>query len=325
MSDELMSDDPMSDEPMSDEPMSDATKAYDPKAYDPKAILCPYCGDAQKPALACRSCGGSFDQWSLAATQNDMGTWQVRDSSRPHFIGLSHEAIVAAIRAGEIGMNSIVRGPTTRQFWTLARRAPGIAHLFGRCHACQSPVAPAAPSCSACGTVPSTPPARNFAGLPAIERVATPADAVPDLAGFIEDSGVLLVRVTAVAEERVAVAPVVVAAPTPTPTPTPRDAVSIVDRALAERTRKLERTNRALFAAVVVASIGAVVLFFFLFDKLEQNRRLQSIVRQRDAEIAKAKQAQDERDRKAPAAVTPVVNAPQPELPKIPETPRATP
>lgn len=294
---------------------------------DPKAILCPYCGDAQKPALACRSCSGSFDRWSLAATQNDMGTWHVRDSSRPHFIGLSQEAIIAAIRAGEIGMNSIVRGPTTRQLWTLARRAPGIAHLFGRCHACQAPVAPAAPTCGGCGTVPSTPADRNFAGLPAIERVATPADAVPDLSGFIEDSGVLLVRVSAVPEERALAAPAVVAATShvAAPAAAPRDSVSIVDRALAERTRRLERTNRALFAAVVVASIGAVVLFFFLFDKLEQNRRLQSTVRQRDAEIAKAKQAQDERDRKAPAAVTPVVNAPQPELPKIPETPRTTP
>jgi len=287
---------------------------------DPKAILCPYCGDAQKPALACRSCGGNFDQWSLAATQNDMGTWQVRDSSRPHFIGLSHEAIVAAIRAGEIGMNSIVRGPTTRQFWTLARRAPGIAHLFGRCHACQAPVTPATPICGACGTVPSTPPTRNFAGLPAIERVATPADAVADLSGFIEDSGVLLVRVTAVAEERVAAAPVVVAAPTPAASP--RDAVSIVDRALAERTRRLERTNRALFAAVVVATIGAIVLFFFLFDKLEQNRRLQSLVRQRDAEIAKFEST---KSAQPPAATAPVVSSPKPELPNIPETPRATP
>ena len=292
---------------------------------DPKAILCPYCGDAQKPALACRSCGGNFDQWSLAATQNDMGTWHVRDSSRPHFIGLSHEAIVAAIRAGEIGMNSIVRGPTTRQFWTLARRAPGIAHLFGRCHACQAPVTPAAPVCGTCGAVPSTPPTRNFAGLPAIERVATPADAVPDLSGFIEDSGVLLVRVTAVAEERVAAAPVVVAAPAPAASP--RDAVSIVDRALAERTRRLERTNRALFAAVVVATIGAIVLFFFLFDKLEQNRRLQSLVRQRDAEIAKSESAKSESTKSAqpPAATAPVVSSPRPELPNIPETPRATP
>ena len=70
---------------------------------DESIILCPYCGLRQRFATGCTACGGRFDAWSLAATQNEMGAWFVRDSKRPHFVGCSHATIVAAIRAGEIG------------------------------------------------------------------------------------------------------------------------------------------------------------------------------------------------------------------------------
>jgi hypothetical protein len=36
---------------------------------------------------------------------------------------------------------------------------------------------------------------RNFVGLPAVQRVAPPADARPDLSAFTDDSGILVVRV----------------------------------------------------------------------------------------------------------------------------------
>jgi predicted amidophosphoribosyltransferase len=118
-----------------------------PPVAKAEAILCPYCGSRQKVSLACESCGGRFDVASLQATQNDMGSWFVRDSRRPHFVGYSYHAIVAAIRSGEIGRDHIVRGPSTRQLWTVARRAAGIAHLFGRCYGCQGPVTSEDGSC----------------------------------------------------------------------------------------------------------------------------------------------------------------------------------
>ncbi|MEY5060732.1 MAG: hypothetical protein RIS45_653, partial [Planctomycetota bacterium] len=244
-----------------------------------RILLCPYCGERQSPAQECRACGGCFDEWSLKATQNDMGCWFVRDSRRPHFVGFSHEALVGAIRAGEIGMNAIVRGPTTRQYWTIARRVPGLAHFFGRCYACQAPVTEATPRCAQCGGEPPAIFDRNQFGLGAIDRVAPPADARPDLSAFIEDTSTLLVRVSPV------VAPPEIPEPTARPfvpaavsvkvRPDPdfepagseaaavRSALTPVHLGLASRARSLERTNRLLFGFAAISFLVAVGLVLF--------------------------------------------------------------
>jgi hypothetical protein len=53
---------------------------------------------------------------------------------------------------GVIGKYTVVRGPSTRQFWVAARRAPGIAHLIGYCHECDGKVSPKDLRCPGCGT-----------------------------------------------------------------------------------------------------------------------------------------------------------------------------
>ncbi len=123
-----------------------------------------------------------------------MGAWFVRDPRRPHFVGFGYEALCAAIRNGEIGRDAIVRGPTTRQLWTLARRAPGLAHLFGRCAACQSPMNPDDAACAACGATTSIDQDRNFFGLPVVEPISPPRGAKADLSAFVLDAGLLVVR-----------------------------------------------------------------------------------------------------------------------------------
>lgn len=253
-------------------------------------ILCPYCGTRQAFATACGSCKGRFDAWSLAATQNDMGAWFVRDSKRPHFVGYSYAALVAAIRAGEIGRDAIVRSPSTRQFWTVARRVPGIAHLFGRCHACQAPVATERPDCAACGDPPLDWQDRNHLGLPTIEAVPQPAAGLDAESlvqtAFVREGGFYfvraapvppptstIVRVTPPAEIAKAapaqpipvVEPVAPAAPAPRPAPAAepapqRSGLSQVDRSLAQRVRRLERINQVLFLATVFAGLLALVL-----------------------------------------------------------------
>lgn len=176
------------------------------------AILCPYCGLHQPAAGSCSGCGGRFDIWSIAATQQDMGAWFVRRSKLPHFVGRSQESIVASIKAGELGIDSIVRGPSTRQLWTVARRASGIAHLFGRCYACQGPVLADRPECSACGSSPYECADRNFLGLPKPEllkhellggepvaRPAPPSSLEQLLsAGFVREGDLYFVRVAPV-------------------------------------------------------------------------------------------------------------------------------
>ncbi len=149
----------------------------------------------QKPAHNCESCGGHFDVWSLAATHNEMGTWFVRDSRNPHFVGLSYAAMLEMIHRHEIGRDTVVRGPSTGQFWTFARRAPGLAQYFGRCAACQFPIDESARVCTACHAPAGPETQRNEYGLPPTARIVKPVDARPDFAGFLEDSSVLLVRI----------------------------------------------------------------------------------------------------------------------------------
>jgi len=247
-------------------------------------ILCPYCGSRQAFAKACAACGGRFDAWSLAATQNDMGAWFVRDSKRPNFVGYSYATIVAAIRAGEIGRDAIVRGPSTRQFWTVARRAAGLAHLFGRCHACQGPVAAEDTDCNACGVSAHDWQDRNYFGLPPVEAVAQPSAALDAQAlvqsAFVREGTVyfvraspvpaptsMVVRVTAPSQARSVLEPAVPAPAAPTTVaPAPSDAsparigLSPVDRSLVNRTRRLERINQILFLATVFAGLLALVL-----------------------------------------------------------------
>ena len=299
-----------------------------------RILLCPYCGERQPPAQECRACGGCFDEWSLKATQNDMGCWFVRDSRRPHFVGFSHEALVGAIRAGEIGMNAIVRGPTTRQYWTIARRVPGLAHFFGRCYACQAPVTEATPRCAQCGGEPPAIFDRNQFGLGAIDRVAPPADARPDLSAFIEDTSTLLVRVSPV------VAPPEIPEPTARPfvpaavsvkvRPEPefepavseaaavRSALTPVHLGLASRARSLERTNRLLFGFAAISFLVAVGLVLFMIGQGERQRR------ETDAKVSEAIRAvRSEFERKAPVVIPPPAELPpMPNAPTSPPTPK---
>lgn len=135
-----------------------------------KLLICPYCGDAQPILLngaeRCRSCAGLFEPLSRQATHNAMGPWFVRDPNRPFQPGCSYETLMKLVQRGRITRLSIVRGPTTRQFWTIAKRVPGIAHLLGYCHECNASVDPGDHGCHACGVTFGAFLDRNFLGLP---------------------------------------------------------------------------------------------------------------------------------------------------------------
>ena len=114
-----------------------------------KIVLCPYCGQTQPPTKRCTACGGLFEPLSRRATQIAMGPWTVRDKAQPFRPGFSYETLTKLIAAGRIGPTTVLRGPTTRQFWSIARNIPGVAHLFGYCHQCSQHV-PTDPSPSRC-------------------------------------------------------------------------------------------------------------------------------------------------------------------------------
>ncbi len=251
---------------------------------EPSAILCPYCGHKQPLAPACRECRGRFDAWSLQATQNDMGPWFVRNSARPHFVGCSYATLLALVRAGEVGRDTVVRGPSTRQLWTVARRAAGLAHLFGRCHACQGPVTVESPLCGACGTEPFDAADRNHFGLGPIETVVPPQSQPADplalvKTAFAEEGDFLFVRVAPLPppdRSVVRVQPPAPASPAPVAEPAAatlpaqppaaeqpraeRVGSPAIDRGLSERVRDLTRLNRMLLVATILVSASALAL-----------------------------------------------------------------
>ncbi len=140
-----------------------------------KLILCPYCGHPQHGGTRCVECGGLFDSLSLKATQVSMGPWFIRDKANPFRPGCAYDVVVRHVRAGKIKPTTVMRGPTTRQFWAVARNVPGVAHLLGYCHNCNHHVQPGDRRCASCGAHFAAVQHRNELGLmfPTEAAVAT--------------------------------------------------------------------------------------------------------------------------------------------------------
>lgn len=113
---------------------------------------CPYCGHLKDTAKAdrCSHCNGLFEPLSQMATQLAMGPWYVRDENRPFMPGFSETILRQQVRTGKITAQTVLRGPTTNQFWTSAGDAQGVSRLMGTCHACHQGVDPRDTSCPSC-------------------------------------------------------------------------------------------------------------------------------------------------------------------------------
>lgn len=134
-------------------------------ADSPRYLLCPYCGHPQPPAPRCSQCSGHFEPLSRKATQISMGPWFIRDHAMPFRPGCSFEVIRKQVESGRIKANTVLRGPTTHQYWLLARSTPGVAHLLGYCHECNQHVKPTDRACSRCKAEFAVPAQRNELGL----------------------------------------------------------------------------------------------------------------------------------------------------------------
>lgn len=115
-----------------------------------RSIVCPYCGSVTPDTGRCGSCAGRYDPLSRQATQNQMGPWVIRDERVPFRPGCTYDTLVRLIDQGKVTTETVLRGPSTRQFWMLARHTPGVAQRLGVCHNCQTPVKPDAFACPAC-------------------------------------------------------------------------------------------------------------------------------------------------------------------------------
>ncbi len=141
-----------------------------------KILICPYCGAGQPASDRCRDCGGLFEPLSRQATLNEMGPWYIRDPKRPYHPGCSYQTLVKLIERGRVTRTTIVRGPTTRQLWSVARHVNGVAHLLGYCHQCDASVDRGDHVCHACGAQFGAYLDRNYLGLPEIRPLPWEAD-----------------------------------------------------------------------------------------------------------------------------------------------------
>lgn len=157
-------------------------------SQDHQTILCPYCGHTQRRMERCEACGGSFDAVSRRGVAVNMGPWSLHDERVPFRPGFHYTAMCRLIRAGKVGPDTIVRGPSTQQLWAPARLTPGIAHLVGLCHRCEAQVSPDAAACPQCEQRFETVAAYNELGLP-FETGAQAGEAKAELDREVARSG----------------------------------------------------------------------------------------------------------------------------------------
>lgn len=142
--------------------------------------VCPYCGHREgAQAEACSECRGLFEPLSRIATQNAMGPWQIRDESNPFRPGCSIETLRALIRRGKLTRESVLRGPTTKQFWMRAAQIQGVANLLGVCHACAHAADASEHFCRSCGASFLAGNDRNWVGLDPVRPVPQTPPAAP--------------------------------------------------------------------------------------------------------------------------------------------------
>lgn len=140
-----------------------------------RPVLCPYCGTSSLRHDRCETCAGLFDPLSRQATQNHMGPWFIRDIEHPFRPGCSYAVMKAMALRGKITPATIVRGPSTRQFWEIAKRVPGIAHILGVCHACAAAARVDDVACKTCSASFNVEQDRQYMGLGEVREIPTMA------------------------------------------------------------------------------------------------------------------------------------------------------
>lgn len=236
-----------------------------PPTPQPRAVVCPYCGHISGDTARCARCGGRFEPLSRQATQNAMGPWAFIDPAVPTRPGCSYETLRTLIQRGTVRRDSVVRGPSTRQFWMLATRVPGIAHIFGVCHSCQKPASPDDYSCAACGAVFEVDKDRQHLGVGPVRLIAKQASADQIAASYGVAPSAAPPAAGAQAPAIAAAAPRIEPperAPAQAATPEPAPA-SNSPRARIER-RKHQRARKRMIT-ITLTAVGVVVVGLAMF------------------------------------------------------------
>ena len=133
----------------------------------------------------CRVCSTLLDTNGLLLAEGAIGPWWVREEELTFRPGITYDNLAELALSGKITLQTIVRGPTTRQLWKVARRVKGLSHLLGRCHNCGEHVSPDDRTCDGCNAQFLKFTDRNNLGL---ELGAPPKGEASGMSSFLSDA-----------------------------------------------------------------------------------------------------------------------------------------
>jgi hypothetical protein len=126
--------------------------------------LCCICGHDKTGADECPECDTVFSP-PEEATRITLGGWFVHGKQHAFKPGMSYEQLRKEAELGGVTSRTIVRGPTTEQFWKLAKNTQGVAHLTGFCHQCGTKAQAGDASCASCKASFAVPADADWVGL----------------------------------------------------------------------------------------------------------------------------------------------------------------
>jgi len=113
--------------------------------------VCPFCGTQRETDMGpCAHCSLEDSPTTRSATRSKLGPWYVLQSRNPSAPGMNFATLMALVQKGRVTARSVLRGPTTGQFWRHAAKVKGVSREFGLCWNCGGDVARNARACAHC-------------------------------------------------------------------------------------------------------------------------------------------------------------------------------
>ncbi len=134
------------------------------QALTARIWVCPFCAYVRENADAggaCPKCTLDDTPANRRATAQKIGPWFVLQYSNPTAPGMKYSILMMLASRGKITPASIVRGPTTQQYWTTAGQVRGLSRLFGLCWHCQLKLSSITSICPHCDHSQEPPPDPN--------------------------------------------------------------------------------------------------------------------------------------------------------------------
>jgi hypothetical protein len=85
-----------------------------------------------------------------SATRGKLGPWYVLQSRNPSAPGMNFATLMVLVQKGRVTARSVLRGPTTQQFWRHAAKVKGVSREFGLCWNCGGDITRTARACGHC-------------------------------------------------------------------------------------------------------------------------------------------------------------------------------